>query len=87
MSFNHISAQFFAWASVPHSDLIAGFFCGAFQAVIRDDMPAAHQVSLISEGIIPGIGGVVDYHSQIAMLFGFLADSWRISGYMSRVVS
>ncbi|MEP0711603.1 MAG: ferrous iron transporter B, partial [Algoriphagus sp.] len=40
---------------------------------------------LITEGIIPGIGGVVIFIPQIAMLFGFLAIL-EDTGYMSRVV-
>jgi ferrous iron transport protein B len=73
----------FAWASVP-MDLIDGFFA-ELSGSIRDILPAGPISSLISEGIIPGIGGVVIFIPQIAMLFGFLAIL-EDTGYMSRVV-
>lgn len=41
--------------------------------------------SLISEGIIPGIGGIVIFIPQIAILFFFIAVLEE-TGYMSRVV-
>jgi ferrous iron transport protein B len=73
----------FAWASVP-MDLIDGFFA-ELSGRISDVLPAGPISSLISEGIIPGIGGVVIFIPQIAMLFGFLAIL-EDTGYMSRVV-
>jgi len=65
-------------------DLIDGFFA-ELSGSIRDILPAGPISSLISEGIIPGIGGVVIFIPQIAMLFGFLAIL-EDTGYMSRVV-
>jgi len=73
----------FAWASVP-MDLIDGFFA-ELSGRVNDVLPAGPISSLISEGIIPGIGGVVIFIPQIAMLFGFLAIL-EDTGYMSRVV-
>lgn len=73
----------FAWATVP-MDLIDGFFA-EFSGRVSDLLPAGPISSLISEGIIPGIGGVVIFIPQIAMLFGFLAIL-EDTGYMSRVV-
>jgi ferrous iron transport protein B len=73
----------FAWASVP-MDLIDGFFA-ELSGIVRDVLPVGPISSLISEGIIPGIGGVVIFIPQIAMLFGFLAIL-EDTGYMSRVV-
>lgn len=73
----------FAWASVP-MDLIDGFFA-ELSGRVSDLLPAGPISSLISEGIIPGIGGVVIFIPQIAMLFGFLAIL-EDTGYMSRVV-
>jgi ferrous iron transport protein B len=40
---------------------------------------------LVTEGIIPGLGGVVIFIPQIAILFGFIAILEE-TGYMSRVV-
>lgn len=73
----------FAWSSVP-MDLIDGFFAN-LSAWTGDLLPAGPLSDLITEGIIPGIGGVVIFIPQIAMLFGFLAIL-EDTGYMSRVV-
>ncbi len=73
----------FAWASVP-MDLIDGFFAN-LSGTVSDLLPAGPISSLISEGIIPGIGGIVIFVPQIALLFGFLAIL-EDTGYMSRVV-
>ena len=73
----------FAWASVP-MDLIDGFFA-ELSGKVSALLPSGPISSLISEGIIPGIGGVVIFIPQIAMLFGFLAIL-EDTGYMSRVV-
>jgi ferrous iron transport protein B len=73
----------FAWSSIP-MDFIDGTFA-QFAGKISDLLPAGPLSSLITEGIIPGIGGVVIFIPQIAMLFGFLAIL-EDTGYMSRVV-
>ncbi len=48
-------------------------------------MPAGIFTDLVSQGIIPGIGGVVVFVPQIALLFFFMAILEE-TGYMSRVV-
>lgn len=73
----------FAWASVP-MDFIDGFFA-EMGGWISGNLPEGPLTSLFAEGIIPGIGGVVIFIPQIAMLFGFLAIL-EDTGYMSRVV-
>lgn len=73
----------FAWASVP-MDMIDGFFA-ELSGWVSDLLPAGPLTSLFTEGIIPGIGGVVIFIPQIAMLFGFLSIL-EDTGYMSRVV-
>ena len=73
----------FAWASFP-MDMIDGFFA-EFSGWVSSMLPEGPLTSLITEGIIPGIGGVVIFIPQIAMLFGFLAIL-EDTGYMSRVV-
>ncbi len=73
----------FAWASVP-MDMIDGFFAD-LSGWVSNLLPEGPLSSLITEGIIPGIGGVVIFIPQIAMLFGFLAIL-EDTGYMSRVV-
>lgn len=73
----------FAWSSVP-MDFIDGTFA-QFAGKVSELLPGGPLSSLITEGIIPGIGGVVIFIPQIAMLFGFLAIL-EDTGYMSRVV-
>jgi len=73
----------FAWSSIP-MDLIDVFFA-SFSGWIYNILPAGVLTDLIAEGIIPGIGGVLIFIPQIALLFGFLAIL-EDSGYMSRVV-
>ncbi len=56
-----------------------------FSTWSADAMPPGMVNDLISEGIIPGIGGVVVFVPQIAMLFFFISILEE-SGYLSRVV-
>ncbi|WP_215226560.1 ferrous iron transport protein B [Echinicola shivajiensis] len=73
----------FAWSAVP-MDLIDGFFASLSSSVAKL-LPAGVLTNLITEGIIPGIGGVVIFIPQIALLFAFLGIL-EDTGYMSRVV-
>nr|MBI1230824.1 ferrous iron transport protein B [Cytophagales bacterium] len=73
----------FAWASFP-MDLIDGFFASV-SSWVYDTLPAGVLTDLLAEGIIPGVGGVVIFIPQIALLFGFLAFL-EDTGYLSRVV-
>lgn len=73
----------FAWAAAP-MDLIDGFFTFLGHWT-KQQLPAGPLTDLISEGILPGIGGVVIFIPQIALLFGFLS-LLEDSGYMSRAV-
>lgn len=73
----------FAWASVPMDMIDAGFaWAGSW---IGENLPAGVLTDLLAEGIVPGIGGVVIFIPQIALLFGFLAFL-EDTGYLSRVV-
>ncbi|MBP6704295.1 MAG: ferrous iron transport protein B [Vicinamibacteria bacterium] len=57
---------------------------GAVQAWIAATLPAGPLASLLSQGIVAGVGNVVVFVPQIALLFlfiGFLEDS----GYLARV--
>ena len=51
----------------------------------KSNLPPGNLTDLIAEGLIPGIGGVVIFVPQIALLFLFLA-LLEESGYMSRVI-
>ncbi len=70
-------------ASVP-MDLIDEVFLVASQWVLAN-LPPGILTDLIAEGIVPGIGGVVIFIPQIALLFAFIAILEE-TGYMSRVV-
>ncbi len=73
----------FTWASYP-MDLIDGLFAD-ISGWISSALPDGPLTRLLAEGVIPGIGGVVIFIPQIALLFGFLAIL-EDTGYMSRVV-
>lgn len=73
----------FAWSS-PFMDFIDESFTRISEAVARF-LPEGKLNELISQGIVPGIGGIVIFVPQITMLFLFIAVLEE-SGYMSRVV-
>lgn len=56
-----------------------------FSSLAKQHLPAGEFTNLISEGLIPGIGGIVIFIPQIAFLFLFISVLEE-SGYMSRVV-
>lgn len=78
-----IFQSIFDWATVP-MDYIDGFFADA-SAFIKNQLSEGVLNDLITEGIIPGIGGVLIFIPQIAILFLFIAILEE-TGYMSRVV-
>ena len=78
-----IFQSIFAWATVP-MDFIDGLFAN-LSGFVSHVLPAGPLTSLLAEGIIPGIGGIVIFVPQIAILFGFIAILEE-TGYMSRVV-
>jgi len=78
-----IFQSIFDWASVP-MDYIDGFFA-ELSSKAKEVLPEGALASLISEGIIPGIGGIVIFIPQIAILFLFVSILEE-TGYMSRVV-
>ncbi len=73
----------FDWATVP-MDFIDQVFAN-FSNWVKNVLPGGMFTNLISEGIIPGIGGIVIFIPQIAILFLFVAILEE-TGYMSRVV-
>lgn len=70
-------------ASFP-MDWIDGAFVELSQSV-KSHLPEGMLTDLLAEGIVPGIGGVVVFVPQIALLFFFLA-LLEETGYMARVV-
>lgn len=78
-----IFQSIFDWSSLP-MDLIDTTFAD-FSSYAKKELPAGVLSDLISDGIIPGIGGVLIFIPQIAILFLFIAILEE-TGYMSRVV-
>jgi len=71
------------WSSYP-MDFIDGTFASLGEWV-KQVLPAGAFTNLISEGIIPGLGGIIIFIPQIAFLFLFISVLEE-SGYMSQVV-
>jgi ferrous iron transport protein B len=78
-----IFQSIFEWASFP-MDLIDTVFA-RLSEITKANLPSGKFTDLIAEGVIPGIGGVVIFIPQIAILFLFIAVLEE-TGYMSRVV-
>ena len=73
----------YSWSSYP-MDLIDTTFA-ALSEWTNNNLPEGAFTDLISEGVIPGLGGIVIFIPQIAFLFLFISILEE-SGYMSRVV-
>lgn len=73
----------FAWATVP-MDMIDLLFAD-FSRYLHAALPEGPLTSLLADGIVPGIGGIIIFVPQIAILFAFISILEE-SGYMARVV-
>lgn len=73
----------FAWAQ-PAMDFIDELFA-AISARLTVAFPEGPLFDLITQGIVPGIGGIVIFIPQIAFLFAFISILEE-TGYMARVV-
>lgn len=71
------------WSSYPMDFIDMAF--AELSEWSKNVLPAGVFTNLISEGIIPGLGGIVIFIPQIAFLFLFIS-LLEESGYMSRVV-
>lgn len=78
-----IFQSIFDWSSIP-MDFIDTTF-SKLSAFTKENLPQGKFTDLLSDGIIPGIGGIVIFIPQIAFLFLFISVLEE-SGYMSRVV-
>jgi ferrous iron transport protein B len=78
-----IFQSIFDLASVPMDFIDATF--AQISDFTKSNLPAGVLTDLLTEGIIPGIGGVIIFIPQIAILFLFIAILEE-TGYMSRVV-
>ncbi|MFT7396161.1 MAG: ferrous iron transport protein B [Flavobacterium sp.] len=78
-----IFQSIFEWSKVP-MDFIDSTFA-SLSTLANNELPAGVLTNLVSQGIIPGIGGILIFIPQIAFLFLFIS-LLEESGYMSRVV-
>ncbi|MFV8374318.1 ferrous iron transport protein B [Flavobacterium sp. LB1P62] len=78
-----IFQSIFEWSKIP-MDFIDSTFA-SLSSLTADHLPPGVLTNLISQGIIPGIGGILIFIPQIAFLFMFISILEE-SGYMSRVV-
>lgn len=73
----------FAWASLPMDLIDQGI--SSLNAFLKTHLPAGALTGLLTDGLIAGLGGVVMFVPQIAILFTFISILEE-SGYMSRVM-
>jgi len=73
----------FAWAEGPMDFIDESF--SKLSIWVKSILPSGILAGLLAEGVIPGIGGVVIFIPQIAILFAFISILEE-TGYMSRVV-
>lgn len=73
----------FALAQIPMDAIDRGF--AGLSSFLTKRLPEGPLFELISSGIVPGIGGIIIFIPQIAILFAFISVLEE-SGYMSRVV-
>ena len=78
-----IFQSIFEWSKVPMEFIDTTF--ADFSLYASESLPVGVLTNLISQGIIPGIGGILIFIPQIAFLFMFISILEE-SGYMSRVV-
>lgn len=71
----------FAWAELP-MQWIEGLF-GLLGQAVRDTLPAGQLTDLITDGLLAGLGGILIFIPQIAILF-FLISLLEEVGYMAR---
>ncbi|MEZ5001797.1 MAG: ferrous iron transport protein B [Chitinophagales bacterium] len=73
----------FSWAAWP-MEMIDQFFA-FLSTYTANHLPPGSFTNLIADGIIPGLGGIIIFIPQIAILFMFMSILEE-TGYMSRVV-
>ena len=73
----------YAWAELPMNWIENGFT--ALGSLVRETLPAGWFTDLLTEGIITGLGGILVFVPQIAILF-FLITLLEEVGYMARAV-
>ncbi|HJP63315.1 MAG TPA: ferrous iron transport protein B [Mucilaginibacter sp.] len=77
-----IFQSIFAWSAYP-MQLIADFFVW-LQGALHRLLPSGPATSMVVDGVLGGLSGVMVFIPQIAILFGFISIL-EDTGYMSRV--
>lgn len=78
-----IFQSIFEWSKIPMDFIDRSF--ASLSTLASNNFPPGVFTNLISQGIIPGIGGILIFIPQITFLFLFISVLEE-SGYMSRVV-
>ncbi len=78
-----IFQSIFALAQIPMDAIDNGF--ASFSQYLTRLLPSGPLFELIAQGIVPGIGGILIFIPQIAILFAFISILEE-TGYMARVV-
>ncbi len=73
----------FAFATYPMNAI--DLFFSTLSDLTQENLPQGVFTDLLSQGILPGLGGVVNFIPQIALLFFFISILEE-TGYLSRVV-
>ncbi|MEK7255817.1 MAG: ferrous iron transporter B, partial [Bacteroidota bacterium] len=73
----------FAWAELPMTMIENGF--ALMSSFLKANLPAGWLTSLLTDGILAGLGGILVFVPQIALLF-FLITLLEEVGYMARAV-
>lgn len=73
----------YAWAAYPMDWIESGF--GWAAEVLKESLPSSWLTDLLTEGVLTGLGGIVVFVPQIAILF-LLVTLLEEVGYMSRAV-
>ncbi len=73
----------FAWAAYPMDWIEAGF--GLLAELLKSSLPAGWFTNLLTEGVLSGLGGIVVFVPQIAILFLLITILEEV-GYMARAV-
>lgn len=78
-----IFQSIFAWAQIPMDFIDQTFAQLSF--LLDQQLPDGPLFDLLSQGVVPGIGGIIIFIPQIAILFACISVLEE-SGYMARVV-
>lgn len=78
-----IFQSIFAWAQIPMDFIDQSF--ARLSSIADNNLPDGPLFDLISQGVVPGIGGIIIFIPQIVILFACISVLEE-SGYMARVV-